>query len=144
MDSDREDTPLLSRTRDGDAHTFPQSISSTRILRSSATRVLPLAFLSALAMSATAATAHYAYVLLLCTDPTHCGEEESRRYARYMAVVTTVSNLLGIIAIGPLEKVIRRKKHVGIVIWLSVRSMGVFMLLLGCKIILSCLEWLEV
>lgn len=97
--------------------------------------VLPIAFLAALAMSSTAATAYYTYATLLCKDARHCDGEEASRYAKFIATAVSISNILGLIALGPLQRISRNHQKLGLLLWLLTRSTSPVMLLLGGKII---------
>jgi hypothetical protein len=94
-------------------------------------RVLPIAFLAALAMSSTAATGYYAYATLLCKDARHCDGDEAREYAKFVAATVSVSNILGMIALGPLQSISRVHRKLGLLLWLLTRSMSAVMLLVG-------------
>ena len=96
--------------------------------------VLPIAFLAALAMSSTAATGYYAYATLLCKDARHCNGDEARTYKKFIATTISVSNVLGMIALGPLQKISRSHRKLGLLLWLLTRSMNAVMLLLGGKV----------
>lgn len=93
-------------------------------------RVLPLALLASLAMASTAATTLFAYAALLCKDSQHCGENETSRYAGFVAGATSISNIIGMAALGYLQKV-AAKGRAGLVLWLVCRSMSIVMLLVG-------------
>jgi hypothetical protein len=93
--------------------------------------VLPVALLGALAMSSTAATAYYAYATLLCRDPQHCEGAETTRYATFVASTVAVSNILGMVALGPLQQMSKSHSKLGLMVWLLVRSLSPTMLLLG-------------
>ncbi|KAH7303237.1 hypothetical protein B0I35DRAFT_333669, partial [Stachybotrys elegans] len=92
---------------------------------------LPIALVAALAMASTAATAYFAYATLLCKDPRHCSDTEMSRYAGFVAAVTCISNLLGILALGPLQSIAAANRHLGLLIWMLCRPMSAVMLLLG-------------
>lgn len=126
---DIEETPLMSSRPDGEHLQRTLPISANPNL--SPHRVLPVAFLSAIAMSSTAATAYYAYASLLCRDPSHCEGDETSRYAGFVAVTTCVSNTLGVIALGPLQTMVKKHRILGIVLWQGTRSMSPIMLLTG-------------
>lgn len=96
-------------------------------------RVLPLALFSALAMSSTSATAYFTYTILLCKDQTQCMGREINRFAGYVAVATAASNVIGMIALGPLQKITKTKLKLGLSLWIAVRSMSPIMLFLGSQ-----------
>ncbi|KAF2014419.1 hypothetical protein BU24DRAFT_423375 [Aaosphaeria arxii CBS 175.79] len=93
--------------------------------------VLPLALLSALALSSTSATAYYTYATLLCKDATHCKGQETNRFAGYVAVATAISNILGIASLGPLQRITKTKLKLGLTFWITIRSMSPMMLFVG-------------
>lgn len=94
--------------------------------------VLPLAFLASLAMASTAATTLFAYAALLCKDSRHCKENETSHYAGFTAGATSISNIVGMAALGYLQKIAANGKA-GLMLWLTCRSMSVAMLLVGGK-----------
>jgi len=93
--------------------------------------VLPIAFLTALGMAATATTSIYAYASLLCKNPTHCQKSERNLYAGSVALAVSIANLCSLLALGPLEKLSRTHRKLGLVLWILCRSMSVVMLALG-------------
>ena len=93
--------------------------------------ILPLAFTSALAMAATAATSIFAYATLLCRIPTQCTDDERNVYAGGVAVSTAVANVCGLLAVGPLERLSGRSRRGGLGAWIVIRSMSVIALALG-------------
>ncbi len=93
--------------------------------------ILPLAFTSALAMAATAATSIFAYATLLCKSPKQCTDHERNVYAGGVAVSTAVANVCGLLAVGPLERLSRRSRRGGLGAWIVIRSMSVIALALG-------------
>ncbi|KAL1856871.1 hypothetical protein Daus18300_010634 [Diaporthe australafricana] len=109
--------------------------SQTRITQVDAAsgRVLPLALLASLAMASTAATSLFAYAALLCKDSQHCREDETSRYAGFVAGVTSISNVIGMAALGYLQK-LAANGRAGLMLWLICRSMSVAMLLVGVSI----------
>ncbi|KAI0886473.1 major facilitator superfamily domain-containing protein [Annulohypoxylon maeteangense] len=93
-------------------------------------RVLPIALLASLAMASTAATALFAYATLLCKDPQHCRDDETRRYSSFAAGAISISNIVGMLALGYLQKAAAKGK-LGLMLWMVARSMSVVMLLVG-------------
>lgn len=93
--------------------------------------ILPIALLSALAMSSTAATAFYAYATLLCRDPKHCDGREVGRYSMFVATATTLSNVLGLLALGYFQKLVILNRKLGLLLWILCRSCSAVALLLG-------------
>lgn len=93
--------------------------------------VLPVAFLAALAMSATAASSIFAYANLLCKIPTDCHESERNLYAGAVAVASCIANICGLVILGFLEKLSQNNNKVVLALWLWCRSMSVVMLALG-------------
>lgn len=135
MNSRTETTPLLG-CEDGDVparHEPDSSEARPHLVYLSPPWVLPLALVAALAMSSTAATAYFAYATLLCSNATRCEEEESAEFARSIAFATSVANILGILALGPLQRLTRTRLKLGLLSWLAVRSMSAMMLLIGSK-----------
>lgn len=102
--------------------------------------VLPIALIAALAMSSTAATGYYAYATLLCKDAQHCDDNEARKYAKFVATTVSISNILGMVALGPLQSISRVHQKLGLLLWLMTRSMSAVMLLLGGMIICDLQE----
>lgn len=92
---------------------------------------LPLALLAALAVAAIAATTVFAYASLLCEDPTDCGESERSAYAGTVAAASCVANVCGLLFLGTLEKLSKRNRRAGLILWLVLRSMSVFVLAFG-------------
>ncbi|KAI1176306.1 MFS general substrate transporter [Nemania sp. FL0916] len=70
-------------------------------------RVLFLSFSASVAIAATAATTVYAYAFILCKDPTHCQDGEDASYAGATALATVIANGCGILALGPLQKIMK-------------------------------------
>jgi hypothetical protein len=95
--------------------------------------VLPLALLSALAMSSTSATAYFTYGTIICKDQTRCSGREVNRFVRYVAIATAVSNVLGLIALGPLQRITKTKLKRGLTFWITVRSFSPIMLFFGSQ-----------
>lgn len=93
--------------------------------------VLPVALLAALAMSSTAATSYFAYATLLCKDPAHCEGNEKSRYAGTVAITAAVANIMGMMALGHLQKISMRNSKLSLLLWMITRSMSAVMLLLG-------------
>ena len=93
--------------------------------------ILPLAFTSALAMAATAATSIYAYATLLCKDSMNCSDSERNIYSGSVALATTIANICGLFAVGPLQRISERSRRVGLGLWIVVRSTSVIALALG-------------
>lgn len=93
--------------------------------------VLPLAFLAALGMAATAATSIFAYASLLCKEPTHCQKSEQSRYAKSVALAVTIANVCGLLVLGSLEKLSRNHRKVGLALWVICRSLSVVVLAVG-------------
>jgi hypothetical protein len=124
-----EETALLSTHRDAG---FSQSIlQPSKNSNPSPRRVLPIAFSVALAMSSSAATAYYAYATLLCKDSSHCKGDETSKYAQFIAATTSVSNLLGMILLGPLQALMNKNPIYGLILWQLTRSISPIMLLTG-------------
>ncbi|KAI0176005.1 major facilitator superfamily domain-containing protein [Hypoxylon sp. FL1284] len=92
--------------------------------------VLPMALLVSLAMASTAATAFFAYATLLCKESQKCRDDETRRFAGFVAGATSISNIVGMLALGHLQKIASSGKS-GLVLWMIARSMSVVMLLVG-------------
>jgi hypothetical protein len=82
-------------------------------------------------MSSTAATAYYTYATLLCKDATHCEGNERKQLAGFVTIATTVSNVLGMLALGPLQRLSRTRLKLGLLLWIAFRSMSAVMLLFG-------------
>ncbi|KAF2179238.1 MFS general substrate transporter [Zopfia rhizophila CBS 207.26] len=93
--------------------------------------ILPLALFAALAMASTAATEYFAYATLLCKDPRQCEGGETSKYAGFIAAATSVANILGMLALGPLQKLSTINRKLGLLLWMCCRSMSAVMLLLG-------------
>ncbi|RYO97159.1 hypothetical protein DL765_011328 [Monosporascus sp. GIB2] len=95
---------------------------------------LPVALLAALAMASTSATAYFAYATLLCRDPRHCESGETSRYAGFVAAATCIANILGISALGYLQRLAATSRKLGLLLWMLCRSMSAVMLLLGVSV----------
>lgn len=93
--------------------------------------ILPIAFTAAIGTAAAAAPTIYAYASLFCADPTHCTAEESHAFARTVAISSTIASVCGILAVGPVEQLFRRRRKWGIVTWLFSRGMGIAMLVVA-------------
>lgn len=93
--------------------------------------ILPIPFLAALGMAATAATTIFAYAFLLCKDPRKCDDSEQRGYAGYVALSVSIANICSMLVLGSLEKLSRRHRKAGLALWIVCRSMSVAMLALG-------------
>ncbi|OTB04091.1 hypothetical protein M426DRAFT_59212 [Hypoxylon sp. CI-4A] len=96
--------------------------------------VLPIALITALAMASTAATAYFAYATLLCEDPDHCGDEETSKFAGFVAGATCVSNALGMSTLGYLQKKAVTHRKLGLLLWILCRSMSPVMLFIGFQV----------
>lgn len=95
------------------------------------TLVLPISFLAALGMAATAATSIFAYATLLCKDPKSCNESEQKDYAGSVALSVSIANICSLLALGSLEKLSKRHRKTGLILWIVCRSMSVAVLALG-------------
>jgi hypothetical protein len=93
--------------------------------------VLPIPFLAALGMAATAATTIFAYATLLCKDPKSCDDSEQKGYAGYVALSVSIANICSMLVLGSLEKLSRRHRKAGLALWIVCRSMSVAVLALG-------------
>ncbi|KAI1653954.1 hypothetical protein F4813DRAFT_372597 [Daldinia decipiens] len=93
--------------------------------------VLPIAFTAAFAISATSASTVYAYASILCTDPAHCEDNERNRYAGAVAIATTLSNSISIVAICLLRKWTKTNPKLGLCLWLTCRGLSLVVLSLG-------------
>ena len=116
--------------------------SSGAKINISAARVLPLAFLAAMAMAATAATSLFTYASLLCNTPTHCDDSEQHAYAGAVAMASFAANVCGLLVLGPMETLSRRNHKAGLALWFGFRCMSVVMLVIGC-VYSSPLVWLH-
>jgi hypothetical protein len=92
---------------------------------------LPIAFVAALAMASTSATAFFAYATLICRDPTHCQGRETNKYSGLVAIATCTSNILGMLALGWLQDLASTNRKSALQLWIICRSMSAVMLLLG-------------
>ncbi|RWA08682.1 hypothetical protein EKO27_g6419 [Xylaria grammica] len=101
-----------------------------RFVRSPAS-ALPLSFISALALAATAATQIYAYAALLCRDPSHCDDGERRKFSASVAIATTIANGFAPFTLSTFEALVKRNSRTSLAIWLFIRSMSVGALVLG-------------
>ena len=93
--------------------------------------VLPVPFLAAVGVAATAATTVYAYAVLLCRDPTRCQSHEQTAYATVVATASLIGNVSALAILGPMEKLVSKNKKIGLVLWLIFRSMSVVVLAIG-------------
>ncbi|PQE06875.1 amp-dependent synthetase ligase protein [Rutstroemia sp. NJR-2017a BVV2] len=93
--------------------------------------VLPISFLAALGMAATAATSIFAYATLLCEDPRNCEESQQKDYAGSVALSVSIANICSLLALGSLEKLSRRHRKAGLAMWIICRSMSVAVLAIG-------------
>ena len=120
-DTSNENTPLVTqKDQDEDEHVvIPEKCVS---------RILPLALAAAMAIAATSATSVYAYADILCADPAHCKEEEKTVYAGAVALATTIANVCGILALGPLQSFIKTRPRGGLLFWLCSRAASVMIL----------------
>jgi hypothetical protein len=94
---------------------------------------LPIAFIAAVAMASTSATSYYAYATILCSDPRHCEGAETSRYASLVAISTCIANMLGMSALGYLQKLVILNQKRGMLLWMLCRSMSAVMLFVGGK-----------
>jgi len=92
---------------------------------------LPIALFAALAMASTAATAYFTYATILCNDPQNCGSTETSKYAGLVAASTCIANVLGMSALGSLQKLVISNRKRGLLLWMLCRSMSTVMLLVG-------------
>jgi len=92
---------------------------------------LPIALFAALAMASTAATAYFAYATILCNDPQSCESTETSKYAGFVAASTCIANVLGMSALGRLQKLVISNRKRGLLFWILCRSMSTVMLLVG-------------
>jgi len=109
-----EITPLLSNAsyeeHEGAQATFTHQ-NGSKLRYPQPHHVLLIAFLAALAISSTAATGYYAYATLLCKDARHCNGDEARTYKKFIAATISISNVPGMIALGPLQKISRSHRN---------------------------------
>ena len=96
-------------------------------------RVLPIALTASLAMAATSATTIFAYADIVCADPAHCKNEEETAYASTVALATTVANVCGVLALGPLQLLMKGRPKVGLFSWLIFRGLSVGTLAIAGK-----------
>ncbi|KAI1120235.1 MFS general substrate transporter [Nemania abortiva] len=96
-------------------------------------RVLFLSFSASVAIAATAATTVYAYAFILCEEPTHCKDGEVASYAGASALATTIANGCGILALGPLQRIMRPRPKVGLYLWMVARASSVAVLAVAVK-----------
>jgi hypothetical protein len=94
---------------------------------------LPIAFIAAVAMASTSVTSYYAYATILCSDPRHCEGAETSRYASLVAISTCIANMLGMSALGYLQKLVISNQKRGLLLWMLCRSMSAVMLFVGGK-----------
>lgn len=127
---DDDNVALLTSERNDDS---PKNDNTTCALPQAfpVERALPIALLAALAMASTAATAYFAFASLLCKDPLHCRSSETSKFAGFMAVATCIANILGMSALGHLQKVATMNCKFGLSLWMTIRSMSAVMLLVG-------------
>src|SRR5450432_270786 len=95
--------------------------------------ILPIAFSAATGTAAAAAPTVFAFATLFCTDPFRCTEEERRAFARTISASATVASVCGILAVGPIEYIFRRRRKAGIITWLCSRGSGVVMFVIAGK-----------
>lgn len=96
-------------------------------------RILPIALFTALAMASTAATAYYAYASILCRDPKNCEDMEISEYAKAVAGATFIANIIGLAALGYLQRLSNTNQKLGLLLWVLCRAMSPVMLLAGGK-----------
>jgi hypothetical protein len=94
-------------------------------------RILPIALSASLGMAATAATTVFAYAAIVCADPSHCKAEEQGKYAGAVALATGVSNICGVLALGPLQSSLKGRLKLGLIFWLVSRATSVAVLAVG-------------
>lgn len=125
-------TPLLARRASYVA--LPGISSSHHHIkgnRFAAQSFLPISFLASLGIAATVATTIFAYADLLCADPTDCKGEEQSAYAAVVAVTNGISHAAAILALGPLERLIKTRLKAGLVMWIICRASSVVLLVIG-------------
>ncbi|KAI8632618.1 MFS general substrate transporter [Xylariaceae sp. FL1651] len=88
-------------------------------------RVLFLSFSASVAIAATAATTVYAYAFILCKDPTRCENGEKSSYTGASALATIIANTCGILALGPLQRIMKPRPKVGLYLWTAARASSV-------------------
>lgn len=93
--------------------------------------ILPIPFLAAVGVAATAATTVFAYAFLLCKDPTKCRSHEQTAYATTVAAASLIGNISALAILGPMEKLVAKHRKSGLVLWLIFRSMSVVVLAFG-------------
>ena len=82
-------------------------------------------------MSSTAATSYYAYATLTCHDPAHCEGNEKSRYAGTIAITASMASVVGMMALGHLQKLSTHNGKLSLLLWMLTRSMSAIMLLVG-------------
>ncbi|KAI1824921.1 major facilitator superfamily domain-containing protein [Xylaria intraflava] len=134
--SERETTPLLRREAEvEDTRRQPPKDATVTANRDFAPQyVLPIPLLTALAMASTAATSYYAFATLLCKDPQRCKGQETVTYAGFIATATATANILGMSALGHLQKLSATNRRLGLLLWMVCRSMSAVALLVGVSI----------
>ena len=93
--------------------------------------VLPIPFLAAVGVAATAATTVFAYAVLLCKDPTRCESDERAAYSTTVVTASLIGNVAALLMLGPMEKLVAKDKRSGLLVWLVFRSMSIIVLALG-------------
>jgi len=110
----------------------PARESSDRVrFSNSPASALPLSFISALALAATAATKIYAYAAILCRDPSHCDDDERRKFAASVAIAATIGNAFALFTLSGFEALGKRNSQISLAIWLFLRSLSDGALVLG-------------
>ena len=107
------------------------SKAAATISASYAHKILPIALSASLGMAATAATIVFAYTVVVCADPVHYNAKEQSKYVGAVAVATGVANTCGVLALGPLQLVMKGRPKVGLLFWLASRATSVAILAIG-------------
>jgi hypothetical protein len=131
-DESLETSRLLAphETGEGQSQRHKSSFGNVPIV---AVSILPVAFLSALAMAATSATTMYAYAELTCIDPTHCRDIERTRYAGTVAAAVMIANIFALLTLGTIAKLSKQNHKIGLMIWIFCRLTSVAILACGGK-----------
>ena len=90
-----------------------------------------MAFVGGFCIAGTVAAIMFVYSSLICADHARCDRREKETYAKTVAAATTVTNVLGVVLLGPVQHVGRWKRQAGLALWLMARGSSLVFFLLA-------------
>jgi hypothetical protein len=96
------------------------------------TRILPLALVGGFGIAGTVAAIMSVYMYLVCEDAKQCRKKGKKEdLAKTVATATTVTNVLSLLLLGPVQRVGRRSRRAGLGLWLTARGMSLSVFLVA-------------